>query len=121
MCSSRLSIVYMSVIKNTARADQLLPDLRDKQGRMWQAAFVTTLVRDTHRLIVSLTDSGFSAKQAEVVADALNNLDASDLSTKSDIVGLEHKIERLELRLTIKLESLIAAGVAFLSFLRFFT
>ncbi len=82
---------------------------------------MTTLVRDTHRLITSLTESEFTEKQAEVVADALNNLDASELSTKLDIVNLEHKIERLELRLTIKLGSLIAAGVVFLSFFKFFS
>ena len=46
-------------------------------------------------------------------SEAIRRIDLDHLSTKSDL-------RELELRLTIKLGSIVATGVAFLAFLRFF-
>ena len=71
-------------------------------------------VVDTHRLIEDLKSTyGFTNKQAEGVTEAIKRIDLNHLSTKQDL-------RELELRLTIKLGSIVAAGVAFLAFLRFF-
>ena len=45
----------------------------------------TFAVRDTHRLIGKLQQRGFSAQQAEGIADALRELDANNLASKSDL------------------------------------
>lgn len=71
------------------------------------------IVADTHRLITTLTQRGFTEEQAEAITDAIQEIDLDDLATKSDL-------EKLDLRLTIKLGGLISIGVAFLAFLKFF-
>ena len=53
-------------------------------------------IADTHRLITSLTQKGFSKEQAEGISDAINEIDFSALATKNDI-------EKLKLELTIRL------------------
>ena len=69
-------------------------------------------VIDTHQLVIDLkSEYGFSQKQAEGVSEAIKRIDLNHLVSKSDL-------RELELRLTIKLGSLIAAGVAFLAFLK---
>ena len=69
---------------------------------------------DTHRLANDLkSDYGFDAKQAEGVCEAIKRINLEHLSTK-------HDLRELELRLIIKLGSIVAAGVAFLAFLNFF-
>lgn len=70
-------------------------------------------IPDTHRLVNILKEHGFSEQQAEGVAAALQELDLSQLSTKADL-------RELELRMVIKLGSLIVAGVTFLTFVKFF-
>lgn len=71
-------------------------------------------VIDTHRLIEELKSTyGFSPEQAEGVSEAIRRIDLDHLSTK-------HDLRELELRLTIKLGSIVASGVAFLAFLKFF-
>lgn len=47
------------------------------------------VIRDTHRLIGMLQQSGFSAQQAEGIAQALRDLDASALATKADLQTLK--------------------------------
>jgi hypothetical protein len=43
------------------------------------------VIRDTHKLVGKLQQRGFSAQQAEGIADALRDLDASALATKADL------------------------------------
>lgn len=100
-------------------AIKILSDLRDKRRDLWQAIPVT-VITDTHRLISNLTERGFTAQQAEAVIDAIQDIDLSEMASKEDILRLEHKLEKLELGLTLKLGSLLSAGIAFLAFLRFF-
>ena len=69
---------------------------------------------DTHRLVNDLkNDYGFSDTQAEGVCEVVKRIDLSHLATK-------HDLRETELRLTIKLGSIVAAGVAFLAALKFF-
>lgn len=100
-------------------AIQLSSDLRDKHRELWQTIPVT-VITDTHRLISNLTERGFTAQQAEAVVDAIQDIDLREMASKEDILRLEHKLEKLELALTLKLGSLLSAGIAFLAFLRFF-
>ena len=75
---------------------------------------MATSVVDTHRLVSDLkTTYGFTEKQAEGVTEAIKRIDLDHVATK-------HSLRELELRLTIKLGGIVAVGVAFLSFLKFF-
>lgn len=71
------------------------------------------IVLDTYQLISNLKSRGFTEEQARGVSEAIQQIDLSSISTKSDL-------RELELRMTIKLGSLIIAGVAFLAALKFF-
>lgn len=80
-----------------------------------------TLTFDTHAFIKRLTDSGISEPQAE--AFSLDFKDAhksnlKELATKNDIHELKeeikelrHEMKELELRIVIKLRSLMALSV----------
>ena len=78
------------------------------------------VIDDTHRLITMLTDRGFSEQQAEAVTEAIQEIDLSELASKRDVQDLAHQLEKLELRLTIKLGSLMAAGIGVLGLLNYF-
>ena len=43
------------------------------------------VIRDTHRLIAKLQQKGFSPQQAEGITNALKEVDASALVTKTDL------------------------------------
>lgn len=43
------------------------------------------VIRDTHKLVGKLQQRGFSVQQAEGIADALRDLDASALAVKADL------------------------------------
>jgi hypothetical protein len=43
------------------------------------------VIRDTHKLIAKLQQKGFSAQQAEGITDAIKEVDASALVTKTDL------------------------------------
>ena len=47
------------------------------------------VIRDTHRLVGKLQQRGFSAQQAEGIAEALRELDVSALATKADLQELK--------------------------------
>ena len=47
------------------------------------------VIRDTHKLIGKLQQRGFSAQQAEGIAEALREVDASALATKADLQELK--------------------------------
>lgn len=44
------------------------------------------VIRDTHKLIGKLQQRGFSPQQAEGIAEALREVDASTLATKVDLI-----------------------------------
>ncbi len=92
---------------------------RDSVCNLWQAEDVN-FISDTHRLITQLTERGFTAQQAEALIEAAQEIDLGDVATKRDVADFVHQLEKLELRLTLKLGSLIAAGIGVLALLKYF-
>ena len=80
---------------------------------LWYPARVATVILDTHRLISRLKEHGFSEDQATGITEAMQEIDLSQLATRADL-------RELELRMTVKLGSLIVAGTAFLAVLKLF-
>ncbi len=74
---------------------------------------------DTYAFIKRLIESGISDKQAEAISDAVkeaHETSIKEFATKNDlrleISRIENKIDTLELRLTIKLGTIVAIGIA---------
>jgi len=65
---------------------------------------MSTLTFDTHKFIKRLTEAGMPLGQAEVLADEQTKLIDERLATKDDL-------KMMELRLTMKMGALIAAGI----------
>lgn len=65
---------------------------------------MSTLTFDTHKFIKRLTEAGMPLIQAEVLAEEQTKLIDERLATKDDL-------KMMELRLTMKLGALIAAGI----------
>jgi hypothetical protein len=80
---------------------------------LWYNVSVPTVVLDTHRLISRLREHGFSEEQASGITEAIQEIDLTQLATRGDL-------RELELRMTVKLGSLIVAGTAFLAVLKIF-
>ncbi|MCY4437744.1 MAG: DUF1640 domain-containing protein [Chloroflexi bacterium] len=68
---------------------------------------------DTHKAFERLNSAGFDREKAEAILDTLGETGES-LATKSDLRDLEQ-------RLTIRLEGLVAAGIAISAVLDIFT
>ncbi|MBF0345706.1 MAG: DUF1640 domain-containing protein [Nitrospirae bacterium] len=75
-----------------------------------------TLIFDTHAYVKKLKAVGFTEEQAEVQAEAMSGLIEEGLATKRDLKELETSLRRdmkeLELRLSIRLGTIMAAGIA---------
>ena len=80
---------------------------------------MTTLAFDTHRAVKALRDAGFSDEQAEAVTEQISVAIGENVATKSDIALVRADIEKLELRLTLKLYAAVAAGVGLVKALDF--
>ena len=65
---------------------------------------MSALTFDTHKFIKRLTEVGMPLGQAEILADEQTKLIDERLATKDDL-------KMMELRLTMKLGTLIAAGI----------
>lgn len=50
------------------------------------------VIRDTHKLVAQLQQRGFSAQQAEGIAEALQAVDSSALASKADLTALEARL-----------------------------
>ena len=76
---------------------------------------MTTIVFDTHAFVKELADAGMPEKQAEVLARSQATLIDEKLATKQDLKELEGCLRRdmkeLELRLTIRLGSMIVVAI----------
>lgn len=76
---------------------------------------MTAITFDTHQLVKELESKGFSQAQAEGINDALKNaMTVAEVATSRDIRDLEQKMKEMELRLTMKIGTLIVAAVAFM-------
>ena len=51
-------------------------------------------MRDTHKFAAKLQKGGFSAQQVEALTEAMQDIDASDFTTKADLQKLEHAIDK---------------------------
>ncbi|WP_040335221.1 DUF1640 domain-containing protein [Candidatus Magnetobacterium casense] len=93
-----------------------------------------TLIFDTHAYVKKLKAVGFTEEQAEVQAEAMSDLIEEGLATKRDLKELEVALKRdmkdlevalkrdmdllrrdmkeLELRLSVRLGTIMAAGIA---------
>ena len=80
---------------------------------------MTTLAFDTHRAVKALRDAGFSDEQAEAVTDQISTAIGENAATKSDIALVRADMEKLELRITLKLYAAVAAGVGLVKALDF--
>jgi len=71
---------------------------------------------NTYEFIKSLEKSGLNEKQAEAITTGMLRIhDASDLATKADLRELTAQMREMELRITIKLGSMIIAAVGVLA------
>ena len=61
------------------------------------AAMTGAIAFDTHRFVKRLTDSGFTEKQAETLAEEHVALLNANLATKADIAAVQANIEALRL------------------------
>lgn len=66
---------------------------------------MTSITFDTHKFVKRLTDAGMPLQQAEILAEEPSRLMDARLATKDDL-------ERLELRLTLRLGTMMAAAIA---------
>ena len=75
----------------------------------------TAIAFDTHAYVKKLTGVGFSEEQAEAQAETLASLIEDRLATKQDLfdveVALKRELKELELRLVIRLGSLLVVAV----------
>lgn len=56
---------------------------------MWQHTSVATLLIDTHRLVTTLKDRGFTEQQASGITEAIQEIDVGGLVTME---YLDHKL-----------------------------
>ena len=70
---------------------------------------------DTHAFVKDLTEAGMPMEQAEVLARSQAGLIDERLATKQDMeeleISLRREMKELELRLTIRLGSMMVAAV----------
>lgn len=84
---------------------------------------MTTVTFDTLGYFEKLKAAGFTEEQAKVQTNALREVIEERLATKADLVQLEERLtneirkmeselQKLELRMTLKLGAMLAASVA---------
>ena len=84
---------------------------------------MTAITFDSLGYFERLKDAGFTEEQAKVQANAMREIIEERLATKADLVQLEERLtneirkmesemQKLELRMTLKLGAMLAASVA---------
>lgn len=63
----------------------------------------------------SLEKAGFTRKQAEKSISILIEIMEQNLATKNDISKLEHRLRELELRMTVKLGSMLVVSIGIMT------
>ena len=69
---------------------------------------MSALAFDTHAAVKALTGAGFDDAQAEAITDTVRGAVTESVATKTDVAGLEAKIETEVARLEAKIETEIA-------------
>ena len=75
---------------------------------------MATLVFDTHKAVKALRDAGFDDSQAEAVTEQISVAIGENLASKDD-----DDLEKLELRLTVKVYAAVVAGAGLIKALDF--
>ena len=65
------------------------------------------------KILHHLKEAGFTQRQAEAQVEVLADYIDSNLATKKDIAEIRREIKELELKLTIKLSSIVGIIVGF--------
>lgn len=80
-----------------------------------------TAVFDTLRYAKKLQQAGFTEEQAAVQAEAIREIIADNLVTKTDVLEIKREIkaleEKLTYKLTVRLGSMLVSGIVVLSVL----
>ncbi|MCG8448034.1 MAG: CCDC90 family protein [Pirellulales bacterium] len=74
---------------------------------------MATIVADTHKLIQDLRQKGYSKEQAEGFAQALQELNLSELATKTDLARLENNIIKWLIGVLVAQTAVIVAVLSF--------
>lgn len=67
---------------------------------------------DTLAYAKKLKSAGFTDEQAEIQAEALAEIIDEKLATKQDVRDLRRDMKEMEMRMTIRLGAIQAAGIA---------
>lgn len=77
---------------------------------------MTTTTFDSLGYFEKLKEAGFTEEQARVQANAMREVIEERLATKADLVQLEERLtsemQKLELRMALKLGAMLAASIA---------
>lgn len=73
---------------------------------------MATVTFDTHKFIKTLEAAGLPEAQAEAISIAVRDAhETAEVATKADIRDLESKLRELELRMAIKLGSIVVVAI----------
>jgi len=80
---------------------------------------MNTITFDTHKFVRRLLEEGTTEKQAQAHVEALQEAlvshtqsSAAQFASKEDIALLRAEMREMELRLTLRLGAIVAAGIA---------
>ena len=80
---------------------------------------MATLAFDTHKAVKALREAGFDDSQAGAVIKQIGVAIGGNIATKNALEMLKDDLEKLELRMTLKLYAAVAAGVGLVKALDF--
>lgn len=80
---------------------------------------MTTLAFDTLKAVKALRAAGFDDPQAEAVTEQISAAVGENVATKNDVAIVRSDMEKIELRMTVKLYAAIAAGAGLIKVLDF--
>lgn len=80
---------------------------------------MTTLAFDTLKAAKALRAAGFDDAQAEAVTEQISVAAGENVATKNDVARVRSDIEKLELRMTIKMYAAVEGGVGLIKALDF--
>lgn len=80
---------------------------------------MTTLAFDTLKAAKALRAAGFDDAQAEAVTEQISVAVGENVATKNDVARVRSDMEKLELRMTIKMYAAVAGGVGLIKALDF--
>ena len=80
---------------------------------------MTTLAFDTLKAAKALRAAGFDDAQAEALTEQIGVAVGENVATKNDVAAVRSDMEKLELRMTIKMYAAIAGGVGLIKALDF--